>query len=454
LSIARVLTAVILTNVLFGFIPIPATAAMKSYSLFTMLFFRFMYTSIACILVVGFIRLRSPSAKGVGAYLTSTNLAYGKRNVPQILSLSIVAFMLSFSLAFFFFSYTLVGVVIATLVSEAFTPVLIAFWNWAKGTETMDILKIVYMVSLIMVVIIVSVARVEADTAIQPIGFFYVSICAVFWTVFIALIAKDTPSKKEVDAVDSSAESYKMSRSTLKLGVTFFLSGLMLFPITIVLPPLTQLPELATQCNSFYLDLSTRLFSASIDSSVLLLSFGLTFAPYLLLYAAQAFWPKEALTFDQWSAILGLLSPLVASYIGIFVIGETIRMDYTLIATGLLATSIAMRYFHEVSNKVVGFIFIHVDELKRRRIYSQLVAMRELREVYALAGESFEIYAEVVTSNLNRLYLLVSQRIRTIDGIRTVKILLVEKFMVPHRTRTNTKPIASRGEKRRLVRDR
>jgi DNA-binding Lrp family transcriptional regulator len=362
--------------------------------------------------------------------------------------------MLSFSLAFFFFSYSLVGVVIATLVSEAFTPVLIAFWNWAKGTETMDILKVVYMVSLIMVVIIVSVARVEADTAIQPIGFFYVSLCAVFWTVFIALIAKDTPSKKEVDAVDSSAESYKMSRSTLKLGMTFFLSGLMLFPITIVLPPLTQLPELATQCNSFYLDLSTRLFSASIDSSVLLLSFGLTFAPYLLLYAAQAFWPKEALTFDQWSAILGLLSPLVASYIGIFVIGETIRMDYTLIATGLLATSIAMRYFHEVSNKVVGFIFIHVDELKRRRIYSQLVAMRELREVYALAGESFEIYAEVVTSNLNRLYLLVSQRIRTIDGIRTVKILLVEKFMVPHRTRTNTKPIASRGEKRRLVRDR
>jgi len=433
LSVTRVLTAVMLTNLLFGFIPIPAVAAMKSYSLFTMLFFRFIYTSLACILVVALIRLRSPSVKGIGSYLTSMNRAYRKRNVPQLLSLALVAFMLSFSLSFFFFSYNLVGVVIATMVSEAITPVLLAFWNWAKGTETVDILKGIYMASLVMVVIIISLARVQVDVAIKPVGFFYVSLCAIFWTVFIALIGKDIPGRKEVEAVNFSAESYKMARSTLKLGVTFLLSGLMIFPITLLLPPLTQLPELASECSRFYVDLSTNLLSASIDSSILLLSFGLTFAPYSLLYAAQAFWPKEALTFDQWSAILGLLTPLVASYVGIFVIGEAIRMDYTIIATAFLLTSIALRYFHEVSNKVVCFIFIHVDERKRKKIYSQLIAVRELREVYALAGEAFEIYAEAVTSNLNRLYLLVSQRIRTIDGVRTVKILLVEKVMEPHK---------------------
>jgi len=435
LSVTRVLTAVILTNLLFGFIPIPAIAAMKSYSLFTMLFFRFIYTSLACILIVAIIRWHSPSAKAIGAYITSANKAYRKGNVPQLLSLAIVAFMLSTSLALFFFSYSLVGVVIATMVSEAITPVLIAFSNWARGSEKMDILKGIYMASLIIVVVLISLARVEVDVTIKPIGFFYVSLCAIFWTAFIALIAKDTPSRKEVEAVNFSSENYKIARSTLKLGITFLFSGFMIFPLTLALPPMTQLPELISQCNRFYLDLSTNFISVSFDSSILLLSFGLTFMPYLLLYTAQAFWPKEALTFDQWTSILGLLTPLVASYIGIFVIGETVRMDYTLIATAFLVTSIAMRYFHETSNKVVGFIFMQIDVAKKQKVYSRLSAIRELQEIFAITGKASDIYAEAVTSNLNHLYVLFSERIRTIDGIKNATILLVQKIMEPHRKR-------------------
>nr|MDO8135573.1 hypothetical protein [Candidatus Njordarchaeum guaymaensis] len=326
MSLTKMLTAVLITNLLWGLIPVPALAIMKNYSLFTMLLFRFLYTSLACILIVAIILWRSPSVKGIGAYITSTNKAYKKRNVPQLLSLAIVALMLSTSLALFFFSYNLVGVVIATMVSEAITPVLIAFSNWARGTEKMDILKGIYMASLIIVVVLISLARVEVDVTIKPIGFFYVTLCAIFWTAFIALIAKDTPSRKEVEAVNFSSENYKVARSTLKLGITFLFSGLIIFPLTLALPPLTQLPELIAQCNKFYLDLSTNFVSASTDSSILLLSFGLTFTPYLLLYVAQAFWPKEALTFDQWSSILGLLTPLVASFVGIYVIGEAVRI--------------------------------------------------------------------------------------------------------------------------------
>lgn len=281
MAVGKMLVAVIITNLMWGIIPIPAVDIMKSYSLFTMLFFRFIYTAVACILLVGVMRLRSPSVKGIGAYITSTNRDYRKRRVPQLLSLAIVAFMLSLGLSFFFFNYSLVGVVIATMVSEAITPVLIAFWNWAKGTEKMDILKGIYMASLVIVVVIISVARVEVDVTIKAIGFFYVSLSAVFWTAYIALIAKDTPSKKEVQAADLSSESYRMARSTLKLGVTFLLAALMLFPISILLPPLTQLPELVAQSNKFWLDVSNNFLAASVNSNVLLLSFGLTFAPVL-----------------------------------------------------------------------------------------------------------------------------------------------------------------------------
>jgi DNA-binding Lrp family transcriptional regulator len=151
------------------------------------------------------------------------------------------------------------------------------------------------------------------------------------------------------------------------------------------------------------------------------------------LYTAQAFWPKEALTFDQWTSILGLLTPLVASYIGIFVIGEAVRMDYTLIASAFLITSIALRYFHETSNKVVGFIFMQIDVAKKQKIYSRLSAIRELQEIYAITGKASDIYAEAVTSNLNHLYVLFSERIRTIDGIKNATILLVQKIMEPHR---------------------
>jgi DNA-binding Lrp family transcriptional regulator len=435
LSATKMLTAVIITNLLFGFIPIPAVAIMKDYSLFTMLLFRFLYTSLACISVVAIIRLRSPSVKGLSAYITSANKAYKRGSVPQLLSLAIVAFMLSTSLALFFFSYDLVGVVIATMVSEAVTPVLIAFSNWAKGTEKMDILKGIYMASLVLVVILISLARVEVDVTIKPVGFFYVFLCAIFWTAFIALIAKDIPSRKEAEAANFSSENYKVARSTLKLGMTFLFSGIMIFPLTLILPPVTQLPELISQCNRFYQDLSTNFISAATDSSVLLLSFGLTLTPYLLLYAAQAFWPKEALTFDQWTSILGLLTPLVASYVGIFVIGEAVRMDYTLIASAFLMTSIALRYFHETSNKVVGFIFMQIDVAKKQKIYSRLSAIRELQEIYAITGKASDIYAEAVTSNLNHLYVLFSERIRTIDGIKNATILLVQKIMEPHRRR-------------------
>jgi DNA-binding Lrp family transcriptional regulator len=181
-----------------------------------------------------------------------------------------------------------------------------------------------------------------------------------------------------------------------------------------------------------------------IDGGVLFLSFGLTFAPYFLLYAAQAFWPKEALTFDQWSSILGLITPIVAAYVGIFIIGEAVRMDYTLIATAFLVVSIAMRYFHEVSNKVVGFLFMEIDVAKKQKVYSQLRAVRELQDLYAITGKESDIFAEAVTSNLNHLYLLVSQRIRTIDGVRKVDIQLVQKIMEPHR-RSNLREETSKN---------
>jgi DNA-binding Lrp family transcriptional regulator len=433
MSLKRVLSAIIITNLLWGIIPVPAVDAMKTYSLFTMIFFRFLYASLSCILIVAVIRARSSSVRGIGAYITSTNRAYKRFSVPQVISLAMVGFMISVSLALLFFSYSLVGVVVSTMLSEVLTPVLIAFWSWAKGTERMDILKGVYMASLVLAVLVISVARVEADVAIKPIGFLYVGISAIFWTLFIMLIAKDTPSKEEYEVADFSAGSYRMARSTLKLGITFLFGGLVVFPLTIVLPPIVQLPELTAQCSRFYTDLSANFLSAATDSSILSLSFLLTLVPYLLLYAAQAFWPKEALTFDQWTAILGLITPLVASYAGIFVIGEAIRMDYTLIATAFLLGSIALRYFHEISNKVVGFIFMQIDVAKKKKIYMHLKALRELRELYAITGKESDIYAEAVTSNLNHLYLLVSQRIRTIDGIKNVDIQLVQKIIEPHR---------------------
>jgi DNA-binding Lrp family transcriptional regulator len=164
------------------------------------------------------------------------------------------------------------------------------------------------------------------------------------------------------------------------------------------------------------------------------------------LYAAQAFWPKEALTFDQWTAILGLITPLVASYVGIFVIGEAIRMDYTLIATAFLLGSIALRYFHEISNKVVGFIFMEIDIAKKDNVYKHLRTIRELQEIYAITGKESDVYSEVVTSNLNQLHLLVSQRIRTITGIRKVTVLLVQKMMEPIRKKGKPKPDNRRVE--------
>lgn len=435
MPIRKVLSAIVITNLLWGILPIPAVDAMKVYSLFTMIFFRFIYTSLSCIFIVALIRTRSSSIKGIGAYVTSTNKAYKRFSVPQLVSLAIVGFMISVSLAFLFFSYNLVGVVISTMISEVLTPVLIAFWSWAKGTEKMDLLKGVYMASLVLAVILISVARVEVDVAIKSYGFLYVLISAVFWTLFIVLIAKDTPSKKELEVAEFSSGNYKMARSTLKLGITFFFAGLTIFPLTVILPQIAQLPQLTAQCSRFYTDLSTSLFSAATDPSILSLSFILTLIPYLLLYGAQAFWPKEALTFDQWTAILGLITPIVASYAGVFVIGEAIRMDYTLIATAFLLGSIALRYFHEISNKVVGFIFMQIDVAKKDNVYKHLRGIRELQEIYAITGRGSDVYSEIVTSNLNQLHLLVSEKIRTILGIKKTNVLLVRKIMEPRRKR-------------------
>jgi DNA-binding Lrp family transcriptional regulator len=433
MSLKKVLSAVIITNLLWGILPIPAVDVMKTYSLFTMTFFRFIYASLSCIVIVALARVRSPSLKGIGAYVTSMNKAYKRSNVPQVASLAIVGFMISVSLVLLFFSYNLVGVVISTMISEVLTPILIAFWAWAKATEKMDLLKGVYMTSLVLAIVLISVARVEADVAIKPYGFLYVLVSAVFWTLFIVLIAKDAPSKKELEVADLSSGSYKIARSTLKLGITFLFGGLMIFPLTLILPPIAQLPSLTAQCSQFYTDLSTRLFSAATDPNILSLSFLLTLVPYLLLYGAQAFWPKEALTFDQWTAILGLITPLVASYAGIFVIGESIRMDYTLIATAFLLGSIVLRYFHEVSNKVVGFIFLQIEWLKSDSVYEDLREIRELQTIYAITGRESDVYLEAVTSNLNQFYLLVAEKIRTIPGIKKTNVLLVRKIMEPRR---------------------
>jgi DNA-binding Lrp family transcriptional regulator len=94
---------------------------------------------------------------------------------------------------------------------------------------------------------------------------------------------------------------------------------------------------------------------------------------------------------------------------------------------------------------VVGFIFMEIDVAKKDNVYKHLRTIRELREIYAITGKESDVYSEVVTSNLNQLHLLVSQRIKTITGIKKSTLLLVQKMMEPTRKKGKLKP-----ENRRL----
>ncbi|MET1125106.1 MAG: Lrp/AsnC ligand binding domain-containing protein [Archaeoglobaceae archaeon] len=75
----------------------------------------------------------------------------------------------------------------------------------------------------------------------------------------------------------------------------------------------------------------------------------------------------------------------------------------------------------------IGFVLIKVFPGKERKVYDELVSMKEVEELYPLFGE-YDLIAKVVVRSLEELSDVVVNKIRKIEGVVETKTLTGAKF--------------------------
>jgi DNA-binding Lrp family transcriptional regulator len=71
----------------------------------------------------------------------------------------------------------------------------------------------------------------------------------------------------------------------------------------------------------------------------------------------------------------------------------------------------------------VGYVLITTRPAKEMTVYDQLRKCREVCEVHPLFGE-YDIIAKIDTENTNEVGVIVTDKIRQIEGIKDTKTLL------------------------------
>ena len=77
---------------------------------------------------------------------------------------------------------------------------------------------------------------------------------------------------------------------------------------------------------------------------------------------------------------------------------------------------------------VMAYVLITVDVGKERNIFERLKNLKESVEVYELYGE-WDIIAKIKVSKFEELDKIITEKIRSIDGIKLTSTMLVAEYV-------------------------
>lgn len=379
---------IIIANILWALIPVPAVQLFVTYSVFIVFLLRFFFSGViilffSLILAVAYKRKHPDfSLKVFYQYIRSPNQDY--RNMSQLSYIAILGSIgITFQIVFYFFSFKFLGVIV-TVIGFPLSLILVTFFS----RETMDFFKGVYLGVLVIAAILVGVGRfdVAADQLMNPAGWLSLIIFTLSMTFLMNQMVKDPLNPWETELVIKTNNFYRILRTLIKVGVLFLISCVFIFPIAglfTLFPPDSGFQQDAVL---FWTQLN-QLWPLFISPQGLFLIFGATVVPWSLLFIAEAYWPRSNLPFDTWSSILAILEPIGSIIFGVLIIGEQFPIEFLFIVMVLLGLSILLRYVHETSDKVLAYVGLKLVPQQEKQVFQELFHMKNVETIYSVVGD-------------------------------------------------------------------
>ncbi|MHA1820914.1 MAG: hypothetical protein ACTSVC_10610, partial [Promethearchaeota archaeon] len=324
--------------------------------------------------------------------------------------------LISISIPTYFFSFEILGVIITTITVAAITLFWITLRNIIKKEEEADMLKIVYIILLLTSIFTASFGQSGLDSADSNYSLFIdhsfegivnLIISMITWIYFLILTGRSTnhpilkPIKIRLDngkikfsksskenksgpspqAISRSnldennfafvlesflkqhkSKYFSVNRSLLQLTISHMVGTFMLYVVTILFYLVDPGGLFGVETYSFLSMSANDIFELMVNPNMIIIAIICTGIPYLIVFFSAATWPKTALKHDQWNSILSLTEPLFGLYIGFYIWHENIRIDYMVLTTILLFSSVVIRYFYESHNRYDFYIFLKISE--------------------------------------------------------------------------------------------
>lgn len=413
-----------LANVLWALIPLPVAQLFDDYTVFAIILARFLPAGVVtCGVAVAWI-LGHPTLhlRDFRAYLGSRNARFFGWRQWQYLGI-FGATTISLQVMFFFYGMKLAGFVL-TFAAYPVGIILVAFYNWGQGREDMDLYKWLYLFLLFVVAFLIGFEKFPGTTAMDPFGLACVVLLTLALAGYSILTDKDVLAPaEEARAKDGRAE-YRFARLLVKMGVSQLVAAGTVIVVTACLLPAPEAWLVAREARLFYTELpgvGKLVFSGPGAFLVI----GATILPYFLWFYASTNWPREALSFDQWSSILNLVDPALAMVVSVVFLADPFSPLALLLVLALMGVAIALRYVAESQNVVHASVLVQLDPEYDPALFARASRQKGVLVVQSLLGY-YDLLAVVKMANFRRYtqFLLWLQAQR---GVRAVTPLLTSR---------------------------
>lgn len=338
--------------------------------------------------------------KNIKRYLKERNRKFS--NKPQWLYLCVLGMIgISSQIIFSFFGLRLAGTAL-TYAAVPVSIIIIAILNWFNGKEAMDPIKIAYLFILLIVIAIIIYEKTAGidQIIITLFGVFCIFLYIISRSFRYLLTEKDEASDWEINLIRLTQKKFKIVRSLFKASFSELFAAFSVFIISgiMYIAPESSIPGMEARYFYSHLYETLDVLTSSAGLALIILN---TVIPFIIFFSASAFWPRGALSIEQWASILDILIPLIGITIGVFLLNEPFPYFSLLMIYILVFLSILLRYFHESNNVINVFLMFKVKKPYINNFITMMLKRTGLIDICSILGD-YDAIATMQIPNIHK----------------------------------------------------
>ena len=433
-SVNKKIIILSLSNVLWGFIPWPASNLFNQYSSLLIIFTRFMFMSFFLLLTVCFLLVfdrikekdknKNINLKKLFLYLKSKNSEFFK--FPQwAYLLTVGVFGLNSMTILFFLALKTIGV-ITTSIGVLISLVIVTAINWGRGKEEMTKFKVLYLTTLIGATFILGyISQIYSENPNQSSLSFgsivLVIIYGIALSFFVITGSTDKMGLKEYRIIKENPR-YQLIRTFFKLAMLSLFSALIYIPSLFLMSKFNFNDQINSEITLFFTQLSEWWkIALTIDGIILIIV--CTIIPYFIYYIMAANWPKHT-SFNLWVGVMQLIEPLINIIIGITILNEIFPLSWLLIIIFLFGIAIFTRYLSETETQIFAIFLLKIKPQFQLAAMQKAFTIKPVKEVSHMIGD-YDIFLDTQLHSSQALNRFIQQDILTLPGLIRYDFLII-----------------------------